>query len=640
MVGSARSCSCSARTCQPPAPSARTCQPPAPSARTCPVRRARLHAPAPGPWTCAASHHTCVSPQQSQTNAVYTAPHTHCLQAAAARHQPTPPGPGAPCPPCRWSTSSSRRSPSTSATSRYSSRWSPRRSAPWTSAARWCTWARSASGRTRPRSCRCRRRWGRGGGAVAPQPPPLDGALSRAWQQRQQGARAAVALAREPVLLGPPAGPLPAAALQQPRQGRAAPGGPDPPPPPPPPPPPAQVRVGLSAQQWITVYNKCASMKQRYHYNVTTARLLVHVQKGWVAAEGAPRFAPLRGVRGGGGGGARPAAGPVLRQAGRLGCRGRAELPPAAPPLQVGGEPVHLLRGLLPEHVGHRHGRGHRLHAADLQGAPRPACQGCARAAAAVAHPNLNPSPPLASVGAQRLLPAQGVDHGEVGGGVLHHGGGGVRQPVVAGGHEQGQPLHAAVVQGGRAGLAALGLGLGLGGTPSPHLTLGRVVRACGGANGWQQERRHAKLLAAGRSARRAASPGPWLAVLASRAAGCARWPCLAPPPRVCAPSDLTRPSPSSWAQVSDNFPYEWIKKKWREGFHVTAMATAAAQWAVVMSRNAGYSDQVRPGRAHWPTGQGRAGGAGSVHQLPRRRRAPQTPPPARPLAAPPPAAP
>ncbi len=44
---------------------------------------------------------------------------------------------------------------------------------------------------------------------------------------------------------------------------------------------------------------------------------------------------------------------------------------------------------------------------------------------------------------------------------------------------------------------------------------------------------------------------------------------------------------------MSDNFPYEWIKKKWREGFHVTAMATAASQWAVVMSRNAGYSDQV-----------------------------------------------
>ncbi len=39
--------------------------------------------------------------------------------------------------------------------------------------------------------------------------------------------------------------------------------------------------MGLAAQQWITVYNKCAPMKQRYHYNVTTARLLVHVQKGW-----------------------------------------------------------------------------------------------------------------------------------------------------------------------------------------------------------------------------------------------------------------------------------------------------------------------------------------------------------------------
>ena len=45
-------------------------------------------------------------------------------------------------------------------------------------------------------------------------------------------------------------------------------------------------------------------------------------------------------------------------------------------------------------------------------------------------------------------------------------------------------------------------------------------------------------------------------------------------------------------AQVSDSFPFEWIKKKWREGFHVTAMATAGPQWAVVMSRNAGFQAQ------------------------------------------------
>ena len=44
--------------------------------------------------------------------------------------------------------------------------------------------------------------------------------------------------------------------------------------------------------------------------------------------------------------------------------------------------------------------------------------------------------------------------------------------------------------------------------------------------------------------------------------------------------------------QVSDSFPFEWIKKKWREGFHVTAMATAGPQWAVVMSRNAGFQAQ------------------------------------------------
>ena len=46
--------------------------------------------------------------------------------------------------------------------------------------------------------------------------------------------------------------------------------------------------------------------------------------------------------------------------------------------------------------------------------------------------------------------------------------------------------------------------------------------------------------------------------------------------------------------QVSDSFPYEWIKKKWREGFFVTCMATANTQWAVIMSRTPGIISQVR----------------------------------------------
>uniref|UniRef100_A0A7N0TH61 non-specific serine/threonine protein kinase n=1 Tax=Kalanchoe fedtschenkoi TaxID=63787 RepID=A0A7N0TH61_KALFE len=45
--------------------------------------------------------------------------------------------------------------------------------------------------------------------------------------------------------------------------------------------------------------------------------------------------------------------------------------------------------------------------------------------------------------------------------------------------------------------------------------------------------------------------------------------------------------------KVSDSFPYKWINKKWREGFHVTSMATAGSRWGVVMSRNAGFRDQV-----------------------------------------------
>ncbi|WJX21750.1 Casein kinase 1-like protein hd16 [Trifolium repens] len=45
--------------------------------------------------------------------------------------------------------------------------------------------------------------------------------------------------------------------------------------------------------------------------------------------------------------------------------------------------------------------------------------------------------------------------------------------------------------------------------------------------------------------------------------------------------------------KVSESFPYKWINKKWKEGFHVTSMGTAGNRWGIVMSRNAGFSDQV-----------------------------------------------
>ncbi|KAL9671221.1 hypothetical protein QQ045_008787 [Rhodiola kirilowii] len=45
--------------------------------------------------------------------------------------------------------------------------------------------------------------------------------------------------------------------------------------------------------------------------------------------------------------------------------------------------------------------------------------------------------------------------------------------------------------------------------------------------------------------------------------------------------------------KVSDHFPFKWINKKWKEGFHVTSMATAGTRWGVVMSRGADFSDQV-----------------------------------------------
>ncbi|KAG7027492.1 Casein kinase 1-like protein HD16, partial [Cucurbita argyrosperma subsp. argyrosperma] len=45
--------------------------------------------------------------------------------------------------------------------------------------------------------------------------------------------------------------------------------------------------------------------------------------------------------------------------------------------------------------------------------------------------------------------------------------------------------------------------------------------------------------------------------------------------------------------KVGESFPFKWINKKWKEGFHVTSMTTAGSRWGVVMSRNAGFSDQV-----------------------------------------------
>lgn len=45
--------------------------------------------------------------------------------------------------------------------------------------------------------------------------------------------------------------------------------------------------------------------------------------------------------------------------------------------------------------------------------------------------------------------------------------------------------------------------------------------------------------------------------------------------------------------KVSESFPYKWISKKWKEGYHVTSMATAGNRWGMVMSRNSGYATQV-----------------------------------------------
>ncbi|KAK6161904.1 hypothetical protein DH2020_001745 [Rehmannia glutinosa] len=45
--------------------------------------------------------------------------------------------------------------------------------------------------------------------------------------------------------------------------------------------------------------------------------------------------------------------------------------------------------------------------------------------------------------------------------------------------------------------------------------------------------------------------------------------------------------------KVSESFPIKWINKKWKEGYHITAMATAGTRWAIIMSRGAGFTRQT-----------------------------------------------
>ncbi|CAA0826906.1 Protein kinase family protein [Striga hermonthica] len=44
--------------------------------------------------------------------------------------------------------------------------------------------------------------------------------------------------------------------------------------------PKKKVRMGMPATQWISIYNARRPIKQRYHYNVTDARLSQHIEKG------------------------------------------------------------------------------------------------------------------------------------------------------------------------------------------------------------------------------------------------------------------------------------------------------------------------------------------------------------------------
>ena len=151
-------------------------------------------------------------------------------------------------------------------------------------------------------------------------------------------------------------------------------------------------------------------MKQRYHYNVSTQRLLVHVQKGWedglfvtcvascddlwaiVMDAGTEYTQQIYKVWGKFGG---------KRGLMVWGC------------IQGGMRAGHLDKWLSGSHFA----LPMSAHLLYLAGPPQ-------------------------------LVPAQGVDHGEVGGGLLHHVCRGLGLQQQPGGDEQGGALQPAVVQG------------------------------------------------------------------------------------------------------------------------------------------------------------------------------------------------
>ena len=45
--------------------------------------------------------------------------------------------------------------------------------------------------------------------------------------------------------------------------------------------------------------------------------------------------------------------------------------------------------------------------------------------------------------------------------------------------------------------------------------------------------------------------------------------------------------------QESSPFPIKWISEKWRDGYYITSMAHFQTCWAIAMSKNSGFVDQI-----------------------------------------------
>ncbi len=281
-----------------------------------------------------------------------------------------------------------------------------------------------------------------------------------------------------------------------------------------------KVRLGLPATQWITVYNAHRPMKQRYHYNVANSRVEQHVEKGNDDGLYISSVACCQELWA------------LIMDAGT----------------GFAAQVYNLSQQFLPK-VSERWGGGGARHEACVLA--------CASSRAPLPHVIIPPPSPRA-----------GVDHGEVGGGLLHHGHGRVNERQQLCGDEQGHALHAAELQGQR--LVPLQV--------DQQEVEGGLLRHQHGHQPHALGRRH-------EPQRRVRRPGARCEGGRGRAVVVGRFAHLCA--RRAAAADRARPLAAAAAQCVEldfQYPSEGIHRRWDVGFRITSCAATPDQAAFVIS--------------------------------------------------------